>query len=106
MEKKDICVGDMECAACSASVERVLKKLDGMQNVAVNLATEKAHVEYDPQKLSLDKIEQTIKKAGFSVIEDEAEQKEVTGHKNALPENPSVDRHRDFHSVDAVLHGA
>jgi Cu+-exporting ATPase len=77
MEKKDICVGDMECAACSASVERVLKKLDGMQNVAVNLATEKAHVEYDPQKLSLDKIEQTIKKAGFSVIEDEAEQKEV-----------------------------
>ena len=76
MEKKDICVGNMECAACSASVERVLKKLDGMQQVAVNLATEKAHVEYDPQKLSMERIEQTIRKAGFTVIENEAEQKE------------------------------
>ncbi|MFA6775782.1 MAG: heavy metal translocating P-type ATPase [Sphaerochaetaceae bacterium] len=76
MEKKDICVGNMECAACSASVERVLKRLDGMQQVAVNLATEKAHVEYDPQKLSMERIEQTIRKAGFTVIENEAEQKE------------------------------
>jgi len=75
MEKKDICVGNMECAACSASVERVLKRLDGMRQVSVNLATEKAHVEYDPDQLSMEKIEQTIRKAGFTVMEDEQEQK-------------------------------
>ncbi|MFA7118314.1 MAG: cation transporter, partial [Sphaerochaetaceae bacterium] len=77
MEKKDICIGNMECAACSASVERVLKKLDGVQNVSVNLATEKAHVEYDTTKVTLEKIEQTIVKTGFTVVQEEAEQKEI-----------------------------
>ena len=44
METKliDLQVGGMTCAACSSRVERGLKKLDGVSNVHVNLATEKA----------------------------------------------------------------
>lgn len=40
-------VGGMTCASCVARVERALKKVPGVENASVNLATEKATVAYD-----------------------------------------------------------
>ena len=41
-------IGGMTCASCSSRVQRGLSKLPGMADAAVNLATEKATVTYDP----------------------------------------------------------
>lgn len=41
-------VHGMTCASCVSHVERALKKVAGVSNVGVNLATERATVEYDP----------------------------------------------------------
>ena len=49
-EKIILPVGGMTCAACSSRVERTLNKLDGVLRAHVNLATEKATVEYLPGK--------------------------------------------------------
>ena len=61
-------VGGMTCAACSARVERVLNRLDGVASATVNLATEKATVTYDPQVIRLSAIKAAIEKAGYQAL--------------------------------------
>jgi len=58
-------VEGMSCAACSASVERVTKKLDGVQNASVNLATGRLTVDYEDAKVTPEKIIQKVTNAGF-----------------------------------------
>ncbi|MBB5355277.1 Cu+-exporting ATPase [Anoxybacillus mongoliensis] len=59
-------VTGMTCAACSARIEKVLNKMDGVE-ATVNLAMEKATVQYDPNKYSLADIEAKIEKLGYGV---------------------------------------
>ena len=55
----------MSCAACVARVERALGGLEGVEKAAVNFATEKAQVSYDPKKVDLEKFRQAIEDAGY-----------------------------------------
>lgn len=59
-------VTGITCAACSARIEKVLNKMDGVE-ATVNLAMEKATVQYDPNKYSLADIEAKIEKLGYGV---------------------------------------
>ncbi len=69
-KKVELKIGGMTCAACAKAVERVTKKLDGVENSSVNIATEKANIEYDTSKLKISQIKGAIEKAGYSIIED------------------------------------
>jgi Cu+-exporting ATPase len=69
MVTETLIIGGMTCAACSARVERALRKLEGVESAAVNLATEKATVVYDTGVLRLSAIREAITKAGYQVIE-------------------------------------
>jgi Cu+-exporting ATPase len=62
----------MTCANCVSTVERNLKKLDGVQTAAVNLASERAAVEYDPAKLGQAALIARIERAGYGVATGEA----------------------------------
>jgi Cu+-exporting ATPase len=88
VEKATIPVGGMTCASCVSRVEEALKALEGVVRVHVNLATEKATVEYFPSKISLTEIKKAIVGAGYKVLgmadeagpedrEREARQKEI-----------------------------
>lgn len=66
-------VTGMTCAACSARIEKVLNKMDGVESATVNLATEKSVVHYDPQKTSPHAIEQKIEKLGYGVVKEKLE---------------------------------
>lgn len=55
----------MSCAACSSAVERVTRKLDGVESSNVNLTTNKMTITYDEAKASRQLIEEKVKKAGF-----------------------------------------
>jgi Cu+-exporting ATPase len=57
----------MHCANCSATIERNLKKLDGVAEANVNYATEKATVVFDPARLGEDAIIGKIKDVGYGV---------------------------------------
>lgn len=59
----------MSCAACSASVERVTRKLEGVKVCEVNLATNQAHIIYDTDMVKLSDIKLKIQKAGFEARE-------------------------------------
>jgi Cu+-exporting ATPase len=55
----------MTCASCVNRIERVLKKDGGIISASVNLATEKARVEFNPSKASVTQIIELISKAGY-----------------------------------------
>ena len=60
-------VDGMSCAACAARIERVLSKVQGVEKAAVNFASEKAVVSFDPTVASATELTAAIEKAGFSV---------------------------------------
>ncbi|MDR3086233.1 MAG: heavy metal translocating P-type ATPase [Christensenellaceae bacterium] len=62
-------IGGMSCAACAQRIEKGLKKLGGVLEVAVNYATEKAAVRYDPQKLKLSALREAIEGLGYEALE-------------------------------------
>lgn len=64
-------VQGMTCASCSARVERALNKVDGVKSASVNLATERAEVEFDPQQTGILAIASAIDAAGYKAVTDE-----------------------------------
>jgi len=58
-------VSGMSCAACSARIEKALSKQEGVAHIAVNLAAEKARVEFDPAAISLEAVVAAIEKLGY-----------------------------------------
>ena len=65
-------ISGMTCASCAKAVERTLGKLDGIEEVSVNYATEKAKVVYDPSKTRISEIKDSVSKAGYTALEIEA----------------------------------
>ena len=72
-------ISGMTCASCAKAVERSVGKLDGVQTVDVNFATEKASISYIPEKVKLSEIKEAIKKAGYEPRDAE--------NKNAVDED-------------------
>lgn len=59
----------MNCASCVGKIEKSVANLDGVSDVVVNLATEKARVTYDPKIVKGFEIKKVIKDLGFEVLE-------------------------------------
>src|SRR5713226_6602153 len=81
----DLELDGMTCASCAARIERKLNKLDGV-DATVNFATERAAVAYDPERVDVDQLIQTVSHTGYgaSLARSQA---------NTL-EQPEVDRLR------------
>lgn len=62
----------MTCAACERNVTRALKKPNGVLDVQVNLATERAFVTIDPAQVTRDALIKAIESAGYGVIDTTA----------------------------------
>jgi len=67
-KKTVIQIGGMHCVACAQTIEKALRKEIGIERVTVNFATEKAVIEYDPNKVSLNRIADVIREAGYEPI--------------------------------------
>jgi len=59
-------VKGMTCAACSAHVEKSVKKLNGVDSVAVSLLTNSMEVEFDPAVVSTEQICKAVASGGYS----------------------------------------
>lgn len=76
-ETKEITVDiqGMTCAACSARIEKVMNKMDGIEQANINLALETGQIIYDPSKLSEEALIKKIQVIGFeATIRHEDEQ--------------------------------
>ena len=63
----DIAIGGMTCASCSGRVERALKKVPGVQEAAVNLATETARIVYADSEQMQARLRRAVRDAGYEV---------------------------------------
>ena len=71
VNKTIIPISGMTCASCAKAVERSVGKVDGVEKVEVNFATEKASISYLPEKVKLSQIKDAIKKAGYEPLDAE-----------------------------------
>ena len=63
----------MTCANCSATIERNLKKVSGVETAMVNLSSERATVEYNPNESTLEDLIDRVNRAGYGVAEGTAD---------------------------------
>jgi len=68
-EKMIVPIQGMSCASCVNKVEKAIRSLQGVIQASVNLATEKASIEYIPEMLSLRDIQRVVQDAGYRVLE-------------------------------------
>lgn len=71
----ELSIEGMTCASCVARVEKALKKVEGVQNATVNLATEQAWVQADPS-VNVEDLIRAVKKAGYDAKASEKNQDE------------------------------
>jgi Cu+-exporting ATPase len=67
-EKVILRIGGMTCATCEKTVTDALQHLDGVVNVTVNLATEKASVTYNQRMVSLADMKKAVESAGYQYL--------------------------------------
>lgn len=68
-KRMDVPITGMTCAACANRIEKGLSRMDGVQEVAVNFATEKAAVTVDSEVADLPAIRAKIQSLGYEVTE-------------------------------------
>ena len=71
-QKTTLGIEGMTCASCVSHVEAGLREVQGVQDVQVNLATEKATVRFDPQRVSRDDLLEAVHATGYDVVEEES----------------------------------
>lgn len=65
MKEETFVIDGMTCASCVINVENAVKKLQGVETAVVNLTTEKMTVDYNPDVVSENQIEQAVADAGY-----------------------------------------
>ncbi len=66
-------VEGMTCASCVNRIERYLRKVEGVEEATVNLATETATVHFDPERVDLERLRAAVEAAGYEARIDRAE---------------------------------
>jgi Cu+-exporting ATPase len=61
-------ISGMNCASCAQTVEKALQAVEGVAQVRVNFATEKATIEYDPSQVKEADLAKAVESAGYSVV--------------------------------------
>ncbi len=105
--KKNFEVTGMTCSACSAHVEKSVRKLPGVASVSVNLLQNRMQVEYDDQALSEEAIMEAVEKAGYGACpltppSQEASAKQAR-HQNAMDQELASMRRRLWISIGFLV---
>lgn len=64
-------VEGMTCAVCAGRVEKVTKKIEGVQDSVVNLTTEKMSITVDDDIVTYGDIKRAVEKAGYKLVREE-----------------------------------
>src|SRR3989344_2480632 len=68
-EVKTYKIKGMHCASCASIIERTVKKIDGVESIAVNNGTENAKISFDQNKTNPESFNQKLEPLGYSLIE-------------------------------------
>ncbi|WP_096199545.1 copper chaperone CopZ [Bacillus sp. FJAT-45350] len=68
MTKETIKVDGMSCGHCSAAVEGALLKINGVEKAVVSLDDKQVVIEFDGEKVNVDKLKNEIEDIGYDVV--------------------------------------
>ncbi len=71
MENKSFAIEGMTCASCAQTVEKAAKKVRGVTQASVNLATEKLSIEYDEPTFSVENLQKAVDNSGYEIVTQE-----------------------------------
>lgn len=81
-EKKELVITGMTCAACATRIEKGLNKIDGVLEANVNLALEKASVEFNPSIITTNDLIQKVEALGYgAIIKSDENENDATDHR-------------------------
>lgn len=72
-ETLNFLVSGMHCAGCSGTVEKALNSVEGVSEANVNVTTDKARVEIEPGKTSVEELQEAVKNAGYTLTLEKRE---------------------------------
>jgi len=90
-------VNGMHCASCSITIQKTLKKVDGVLACEVNYGNEKAKIEYDPNKTNPEQLSKKIEPFGYSLNLSSL----IPTHSN---KNPAGSNNKEIHGMDHSEH--
>ncbi|MDT0163571.1 heavy metal translocating P-type ATPase [Bacillus sp. AG4(2022)] len=96
-QKAEFDLTGMTCAACATRIEKGLNKLEGVSEANVNLALEKAVIEFNPSEVSIGDIIAKVEKLGYGAHQKEDEHEQVDHREKAIQ-----DQKRKF-IISAIL---
>jgi copper chaperone len=67
MESTTLVAPDISCEHCQHAIEGAVGKLEGVSTVQVDIPSKTVHIDFDPQKVSLAKIEEVLDDTGYTV---------------------------------------
>lgn len=65
--KKKLKIEGMHCSSCAMCIDMDLEDLDGVQKAQTSYAKQETEVEYDEEKVNLQKITETVRQSGYKV---------------------------------------
>lgn len=83
-QKTELDITGMTCAACATRIEKGLNKLSGISSANVNLALEKAVIEFNPSEVSMADIIAKVEKLGYGAHQKADEQETVDYREKAI----------------------
>ncbi len=93
MIKQTFSIHGMHCASCVLTIEKALKKIDGVESVDVNYGTEKAKINFDESKTTIARMSQALDPLGYSIIDSEPMTANASKNATAASMNMSEDEH-------------
>ena len=88
LNRIDLPISGMTCASCVRRVEKSLLAVPGVRAATVNLITERASVEHDPQQAPVERLAAAVSRAGYDVV---VEQRPAPSASEARPAEPDED---------------
>jgi P-type Cu+ transporter len=85
-EDRSFHITGMTCASCVRRVEKALKRVEGVDDASVNLATEKATVVFDPTLVEIGSLSAAVEKAGYGI--SPVESTETKSHAGSTLSDP------------------
>lgn len=67
MESTKLVAPDISCQHCQRAIEGAVGKIAGVSNVTVDIPAKTVHVQYDPQLVTLARIEEVMDDVGYTV---------------------------------------
>ena len=69
MKKETYLVEGMTCSGCERTVSKVVSNIEGVASAKADLTSSTVSVEYDPLKVTIDKIKDAVNKVGYKFVE-------------------------------------